>query len=141
MIRLATEYDLDGIVDVIEQCALAQFGTKLADRTYWLNDIKFHLAFNESFIIVNELDGDLIGFFVGRLTYEPMLQANVCIEHHWFVKPTHRGTGTLLRREAECVARSRGAAKLLIHCPDERIKCTLAKDNYTEMYAIYGKVL
>jgi hypothetical protein len=138
MIRLGTHYDIDGIVSVISACEKARFGEAKVD---WRDEVIFHLTFEGSFTLVAEHDAKLVGYFVGRMTYEPILRAMICIEHHWFTHPDSKGHGLELMKAAEVAAKEREAVKILFHAPDERVENILAKAGYGKEYTIYGRAL
>jgi hypothetical protein len=133
MIRLATHYDIDGIVTLFNQCA----DDASVDERYWRDETVLHLASETSFTLVAEDDGALVGFFVGRMAYEPTLKSQICIEHHWYASKY----GTELRREAERVAKARGAVRMLIHSSDDRVEKLVVRAGYEKVYTIYGRAL
>jgi len=136
MIRAATHYDIEGLVELFCLC-----DTSGAASIHWLKEVVFHLSSEESFVIVAEYEAELAGFFIGRVAFEPTLNGKLCIELHWYSRPGIKGFGAELRRQAECIARERGALKMLLHCPDERVEKLVARAGYSKTYAIYGKAL
>jgi GNAT superfamily N-acetyltransferase len=133
MIRLATHYDIDGIAALFKLCA----NDDSIDETHWSDEAALHLASETSFTLVAEDDGALVGFFVGRIAFEPTLHGRVCIEHHWYASKY----GTELRRAAERAAKERGAVKMLIHSSDDRVKKLVVRAGYEKVYTIYGRAL
>lgn len=133
MIRAATHYDIDGIVELFKQCA----DDPSIDEQHWIDETIHGLTTEGMFTLAAEHEGSLVGFFVGRMAFEPTLHGLVCIEHHWFAKRC----GTELRKAAERIAQERGALKMLLHCHDDRVEKLVARAGYRKTYTIYERAL
>lgn len=65
------------------------------------------------------IDGQLVGFCNVLVSLSPHYSVLIAVTESLFVSPSHRGTGAglALLREAENVARERGAAGMLVSAP------------------------
>lgn len=141
MIRTATIYDIDGIASLLHQVAASMPGGSKADVDHWRREAATCVHSEEAISLVAEHDGEIIGFISGRIIYEPTSHEHVCLEHPWVSHPDRRSCGNDLRREAERIAKSRGASKMLIHCPDDRIEKIISRSGYKKAYTIYERAI
>jgi hypothetical protein len=141
MIRPATEYDLDAIVSMAQALEIAEFGKLVVSEDHWRKEASSFIGRDGAFSLVAEHGGDVIGYFAGRIIFEPTSGENVCLEVHWVSAKGKRSCGNELRIAAERLARNRGAKKMFLHCPDGRVERIASKSGYKKSYTIYERAI
>jgi hypothetical protein len=141
MIREATIYDIDELVALFSDMAEIRFKEIHNDKEHWKNELLTQLSIDGAISLVAECDNVTVGLFAGRLIYEPTRKEFVCLEYHWIVRQGYPTVGSDLRQQAERLAKTRGAARMMIHCPNAALERLIARDGYTKTYAIYERIL
>lgn len=92
-------------------------------------------------ILVMECDGELVGM-IGFMVLPHFLSGEVLgMEVFWWLEPEHRGEGRLLLKAAEDLARERGAKRMQMIAPNERVGILYKRIGYTFVESAYQKTL
>ena len=98
-----------------QECGIAGLPKPKAE---WLTyaRLEYHGALH---VVGAYLDGSLVGFCHVLVSLNPHYSALLAVTESLFVAAAHRGTGAglALLREAEAIARQRGAVGLLVSAP------------------------
>ena len=143
MIREATVDDVPSLVEMgarfisetgyrnhlaINSTALADLMLKLIDATAGV-------------IFVSEMDGKTVGMIGAHVYMHPMSWESVGAETFWWVEPEARGKGSGIRllKKAEAWADDKGAVRMQMVAPNEKVAKVYAALGYTKIEEQYQK--
>lgn len=100
------------------------------------------VAGTTSAILISESAGSIVGMLGIQVADHPMSGEKTAAELFWYVLPEHRnGVGRELMKAAEAWARSRGAAKLQMTAPDQRVAKVYERRGFAHVESTYQKEL
>lgn len=92
-------------------------------------------------ILVMEFEGELVGM-IGFMVLPHFLSGEVLgMEVFWWLEPEHRGEGRRLLKAAEDLARERGAKRMQMIAPNERVAVLYRRMKYQFVESAYQKTL
>lgn len=92
-------------------------------------------------LLVIDSNGSLLGM-LGMVFFPHFLSGEViAIEVFWWLEPEHRGEGKKLLKAAEGLARERGAKRMQMIAPNERVGILYKRIGYTFVESAYQKTL
>jgi GNAT superfamily N-acetyltransferase len=92
-------------------------------------------------ILVMEFNGALVGM-IGFMVLPHFLSGEVIgIEVFWWLEPEHRGEGKKLLKAAEDLARERGAKRMQMIAPNERVGVLYRRMGYEFVESAFQKTL
>jgi GNAT superfamily N-acetyltransferase len=92
-------------------------------------------------LLVIEAEGKPVGM-IGLVFFEHFLSAEiVASEVFWWIEPEYRGEGKKLLKAAEDLARERGAKRMQMIAPNERVGILYKRIGYTFVESAYQKTL
>ena len=143
MIRPATHEDVPALVVMGQQFAQTEmYRDVLHENPEQMAIVAGNLIDHEyGEILVLERDGMLVGM-IGILCTVHFLSGELCAgEVFWWVTPGHRGDGVRLLKAAESWAVVRGAKKLQMIAPTERVGQFYDRMGFTRIEMSYQKEL
>ena len=123
--------------------ATTQYRTKLATNVRALAETMRRLiAIPQAVLIVAEYQGDLIGMLAVVAVEHPLSGETTASEMFWWVEPAYRGRlGLYLLRAGEAWAQSRGATRIQMIAPDERVAKLYRRRGYSRLEEVYQRTL
>jgi GNAT superfamily N-acetyltransferase len=98
-------------------------------------------AISDGIALVSEHAGHVCGMILVLLFPHFISGELVAAEVAWWVEPEHRGAGVKLVREAERIAKVRGAKRMLMIAPTDQVGAIYKRLGYSYLEAAYDKVL
>lgn len=144
MIRAATHHDIQQLAELGE--AFVREGhyashmpiNREALRAYMTNAV----VMEQTAILIDATDDTIAGMIGLQVINHPMSGERVAGELFWYVRPEHRtGIGRELMKAAEAWARERGAIKLQMTAPDDRVAAVYARRGFRRIETTYQKEL
>lgn len=140
-IRPATEADIPRMVDM---------GVKFNEQSGYRKHLKIsrekvaemgrHLIKQDG-LLVSERDGAIVGM-IGFIIHNHFMSGEtVAGEVFWWVEPEHRGDGLRLLKEAEKMARERGAKKMQMIAPTEQVGTVYQRLGYDFVESTFQRSL
>jgi len=92
-------------------------------------------------ILVCDADGELRGMLALLIYPHPFSGESTAVELFWWVEPEHRGTGRELLQAGEQWARERGAKRMQVIAPNERVAKLYRRKGYGHVEDTYQREL
>lgn len=141
MIRLATAADVPRLVEMGRRFrSETGYAKHLAENPAKMTELAQQLAAAGG-LLVSERSGEIVGM-IGFVIFPHFLSGETTAgEVFWWVEPEHRGEGVKLLREAERYARARGATKIQMIAPTDRVALLYQRLGYEFVEANYQRAL
>jgi GNAT superfamily N-acetyltransferase len=141
LIRAAVERDIPRIIEMGHRFNRSSpYSTKLLASAEQMGVLARKLIPAKE-ILMLEVDGETVGM-IGFYVYPHFLSGEtIAGEIFWWVEPEYRGHGKELLRAAENEARNRGAKKMQMIAPDERVGKLYKRLKYEYVESTYQRSL
>lgn len=141
MIRLACAADVPRLVEMgLRFRAETDYARHLVENPAQMAELAARLIASDG-VLVSERAGALVGM-LGYVLFPHFLSGElVAGEVFWWVEPEHRGEGVKLLREAERRAKQRGALKLQMIAPNEKVGALYQRFGYSYVESTFQRSL
>lgn len=142
-VRAACVADLPRLLDLVREFGASRDFREpfTQDRAVLANLLTTCLQPSRGTVLVLQAGSAVVGLFVCCLIENPISRERIASELVWFVEPGARGGGKALLDAAETWAASRGAVRVSLIAPSERIGRVYARWGYLEGERAYSKSL
>jgi GNAT superfamily N-acetyltransferase len=141
MIRAATSQDVPRLVEMGRRFrSETGYAKVLAENPGKMTELATQLA-ERGGLLVSERQGKIVGM-IGFYVYPHFLSGEQAGgEVFWWVEPEHRGEGIKLLKEAERLARTRGAKTMQMIAPTDQVAAVYRRLGYEFVEASYQRAL
>lgn len=141
VIRLATADEIPRLLEMGERFHST---SEYSKHVGWDEQKTLELATNlvaQKNLLVIDSNGSLLGM-LGMVFFPHFLSGEViAIEVFWWLEPEHRGEGKKLLKAAEDLARERGAKRIQMIAPNDRVAVLYRRMKYQFVESAYQKTL
>ena len=140
MIRHATLDDVPAITAMGGQLIQSEYREILRENPAQMADVAIRLIESESgAVLVDEVNDAVVGM-IGMFSTPHLLTGEIVAgELFWWVDPLHRGRGLRLLKQAEQWAHAKGATRIQMVAPNDRVGQLYARMGYLRMETSYQK--
>lgn len=143
MIRLATVDDVNGLVEMglrfVRETGYAKYLTENPEQLRAL--LPSLIRLDDALLMVCERDGIVNGVIGALMFTHPLSAEPIVSELFWWVNPEARGDGVRLLRSMETWATTKGAKRVQMIAPTDKVEIFYQRMGYERVEAMYQRSL